>query len=273
MIFQVPKGIVAVKQLFTRDFRDFMKEVEILKRISSAKHADRHLIKLLATYECSGQFHMVFPCAEGDLKAYWKTVNPSPIKDELLTIWMVSQCQGLAQALYQIHHYGTESPSAFMKIDSKAARPAVKSKRTDDPANMRWFAGRHGDIKPQNILWFPEGKHGILKITDFGIAQFTAANQKVKEREENPAGSVTYRSPECEDPDGELTCMCDIWALGCVYLVFVAWFIGGYEQAKRFSADRLADGDSPYRDSTNSFYTIENGRARVKDSVVKVRHS
>lgn len=272
---QVPNGVIAVKQLFPKrkagfGREEFEKEVEILRRISSENHTNRHLIKLLATYEQNGQFHMLFPYAPRDLETYWELENPNPDKSEELTHWLVNQCQGLAEGLTKIHKYGTQSPNAFMKVDSKMAVEPAQPRRMSGPATTHWFLGRHGDIKPENILWFPSSTYGVLKITDFGIARFTAQNQQAQRERGYPPNSVTYRSPECDDLDGELTGMCDVWALGCVYLVFVTWFTGGYESVKQFARERNAIDEGWHHIMTDSFFTGKNGKARVKDSVVSV---
>ena len=274
---QVPNGVVAVKQFFRKrqhDYekrkREFEQEAEILKRISSENHTNRHLIKLLATYEQNGHFHMIFPYAPRDLETYWELQNPNPDKSDELADWLVNQCQGLAEGLTKIHKYGTESPNAFMKVDSKMTNAVPQARKISGSSDIHWFLGRHGDIKPENILWFPSNSYGVLKITDFGIARFTAQNQEASRERGYPPNSVTYRSPECDDPDGQLTGMCDVWALGCVYLVFVTWFNGGYKAVKQFARERNAIDDGCHGFMTDSFFTVKNKEARVKDSVVSV---
>ncbi|KAF3051862.1 hypothetical protein E8E11_010331 [Didymella keratinophila] len=266
---EAPHGVVAVKQLFSKKRDQFDSEVEILKRISRENHTNKHLIKLLATYEHNDEFHMIFPYAKRDLETYWRLENPKPIQSEKLAHWLINQCQGLAEGLARIHRYGTESPNAFMKVDSKTAS-ASSSRRIGGATNMHWFSGRHGDIKPANILWFPHGSHGILKITDFGIARFTGQDQESQRGRDHPPNSVTYRSPECDDPEGQLSSMCDVWALGCVYLVFVTWFTGGYDYVEQFARERSSIDEGWFGFTTDSFFTVINGEARVKDSVVSM---
>ncbi len=73
----------------------------------------------------------------------------------------------------------------------------------------------HRDIKPQNIRL---GKHGDVKLLDFGIAR--ASNEEVK-REAHTAtnvvvGSFGYISPERMFSSGAIVPAGDIFALGCV---------------------------------------------------------
>ena len=85
--------------------------------------------------------------------------------------------------------------------------------------------------------------------------------------------SPTYRSPE-SDLDGKLTTACDVWALGCVYLEFVAWYFGGYRLVQRFGEQRLAPDTRMANMRTDTFFTIVEREgektADVKPAVLKV---
>ncbi|KAL8380824.1 hypothetical protein RB595_005221 [Gaeumannomyces hyphopodioides] len=108
-----------------------------------------------------------------------------------------------------------------------------------------WY-GRHGDIKPQNILWFPssadeqaEGEDGvseggILRIIDFGTSEFSRTKAYGEVRD-----TATYRSPE-SDTGRPLSSLCDIWALGCMIVEFVTWYFHGWAGVAQFEKDRLS---------------------------------
>lgn len=149
----------------------------------------------------------------------------------------------------------------------------------DRPQEM-WY-GRHGDIKPQNILWFAssadgrvEGEGGvseggILRIIDFGISEFSRT--KVYGEIGNTAA---YRSPE-SDTHRSVSSLCDIWALGCMIVEFVTWYFYGWAGVARFEKDRLsADrifGSQRGEVQTAVFFEhIEKGPPRLKQVVVKV---
>lgn len=69
----------------------------------------------------------------------------------------------------------------------------------------------HRDIKPQNIMLLPDG---TIKVTDFGIAQFSRQETRMNTGGENKAiGSVHYISPE--QARGEITDeKADIYSVG-----------------------------------------------------------
>ncbi len=201
-----------------------------------------HLIDLLATYECGGVFSLMFPWADGDLEAFW--FRETPQIDETTVRWLAEQCRGLASGLAAIHQFC-----------------------------------RHGDIKPQNILWFSrpaetQGSKGILKISDFGTAEL---NQNTVAKQKMAPASLMYQPPEACTSDTASDALGDVWSLGCIYLEFIAWFFGGWEEGvSRFLDKRLAPDNVFYRVSTGTFFLpTEDGetgvpRAEVKTSVYEV---
>lgn len=258
--------IFAVKELLSEKKEDFEREVKILKRLSSEKHAHAHLITLLATYEQKGQYYLIFPWAEADLLGYWKNINPKPSNDRETALWLAEQCQGLADGLSKIHRYETYSgtsllhPNSFPRVDSKGVKVATQAGCSSPTEGLRLF-GRHGDIKPNNILWFPDrgpkGGHGVLKITDFGIAHFSTQNcVSARDRGLVP-NSATYRPPECDLLDGVLSISYDVWTLGCVYLEFITWFFGGRKYLEDFGLKRKAVDHYWCDFRTDTFFTIE----------------
>lgn len=110
--------------------------------------------------------------------------------------------------------------------------------------------GRHGDIKPQNILWFPDTSNswmkgrgrGTLKLADFGVADFSTKDEFDSDfdriRHQFAAQSPTYRSPENDFNDPRIGSSYDIWSLGCVYLEFIAWWFGRWKLVKKFTEER-----------------------------------
>ncbi|KAI7786167.1 hypothetical protein LA080_004551 [Diaporthe eres] len=162
----LPTGFLAVKQLHSSSRADFDKEVKILARFDDRPHP--HLIKLLATYHWRGNYHLLFPWAQGHLQDFWKS-HPSPFENEHaedrlnILCSILGQCVGLADAFKHLHLH--------LKIQDNAR------------SNETWPArshGLHGDIKPQNVLWFDDRDNshnkdrrntgvGHFKISDFGL--------------------------------------------------------------------------------------------------------
>jgi serine/threonine protein kinase len=260
----------------------FTRETEILKRLSRAPHTHPHLITLLAIYEQLGRCNLIFPHAECNLLQYWKVQEPTPDQDGRTALWLAEQCQGLAEGLGRIHRYETVSVTGLLNPNSipvteihsieSIAKDSHNSTAPQDP--QRLF-GRHGDIKPENILWFADhsaaGGRGILKITDFGISQFSLRTSKPASDCAPIANSPTYRPPEC-DLNGTISASYDIWTLGCVYLEFVTWFFGGRDYVNRFGESRLVVDPYHHSYKTDTFFSIQHDhsgtrKAKVKDKV------
>lgn len=240
------------------------------------KIVKRHLITLLATFEQHGHYYLMFPWADADLERYWEMRPNPPNSDEGMAKWVIEQCKGIAEALSQIHRYATLTGTSML---DQASHPRKDLKVIQEAPGTLNLLGRHGDIKPKNILWFqdhgPNGRYGILKITDFGIARFTKENAASERKRGIVPNSQTYRSPECDLPNGEISPQCDVWALGCVYLVFITWFFGGWKYVQEFASRRMATDRFWAGFETDSFFTIMEDKpgmltAKVKDSVTQV---
>lgn len=139
--------------------------------------------------------------------------------------------------------------------------------------------GRHGDIKPENILWFEdyEGKRDHLVISDFGLTQFNSAYSHSKVPQDQILGfSGTYRPPDMHLEDQPITQKYDVWSLGCVLLEFVSWFLLGYDETVySFAEARLSD-DQEETVREDKFFAFKNDphvtprEAELKKSVIEV---
>lgn len=244
----------------------------MLEKLRKDSHYHTHLVDLLATYEQNEQYHLVFPWAQSDLFDFWRH-NPSPDKSTDRAYWLIKQCHGLVEALHRIHRYKTQSGSLLLDIVTKASRAqkCAQTQETDDPRPERSFFGRHGDLKPENILWFPdrESKYGILKISDFGSTRFSTEETKYG----RVPNSLTYQSPEYK-LDGRFGIACDIWALGCVYLLFTTWYFGGFKAIQSFGKERLKADKSWADIPCDTFFVIDEDKvphkAAVKPAIITV---
>lgn len=256
-----------MKCLSTMDESRFDQEVDMLRKYTDNAHP--HLISLLATYRQLDKFYLIFPWAEADLQSYWKNVNPRPEMDRDTVVWMGEQCLGIATGLLDIHRHNT-----IRMTNCHETEPI--------PDQQIQLYGRHGDIKSNNILWFRSSDinridRGVLKITDFGLAEFQRSASTIYKSPSKVAVSAAYRSPECDIKDGRVGPSHDIWALGCLYLEFIAWLLGGWDLVQMFQKTREAkDSESCYGHPMNgTFFTItmrNDGEpvARVKAAVAKV---
>lgn len=218
--------------------------------------AHPHLISLLATYERFNQFYLVFPWADADLQDYWSKITPKPSFHHDTIMWVATQCRGIAQGLLKIHKYESSM-----------------SKKSG------LLYGRHGDIKPENVLWFrdtnKEDNMGTLKITDFGLTEFSRHSKTYKSRSKL-AVSPSYRPPECDLEGVPIGRSYDIWTLGCLYLEMVAWLLGGWKLVQSFHNKRLAvDRLWPDIESDTFFELVQvkdsnSIAATVKPAVIEV---
>jgi serine/threonine protein kinase len=248
---------------------EFEAEVEILRRFSGDTHP--HLVSLLAAFQHGKDYYLLFHWAKSDLLRFWMKISPVlPLKRDNLE-WMIRQCRGIADGLQHIHDYQMSNPPM------KGFHSHLKG---DTAASIQIF-GRHGDIKPENVLLYKNNNdssdRGVLKITDFGLARFHSEKTRSNIRKSRlVATTPTYRPPECDMDDGKISRSFDIWSLGCVFLEFIAWHLGGWPSLNAFAQSRKAH--DIYGFNSDQFFEIvkvkgmkELVAARVKLEVIQVR--
>ncbi|KAI1739749.1 kinase-like domain-containing protein [Xylaria scruposa] len=252
----------ALKRVFSAS--KWNNEVKALNRFREANLEHQHLIRLLFAYEHKGKgFYMVFPLARGDLNHYWEK-NTSQVPSYETLRWLIQQCTGIAAALKKIH--------CLDSLDQKL--------------------GRHGDIKPSNILWFEDTKHvrGLLVVSDLTMARFHSidtVNNSTSALHRDL--SMTYRPPEIDlELKRGLSQAYDVWSLGCVFFEFVVWYLVGYnainhekgflndqQKCLSFRYARLQDDNSRNGRYDDKFFNTSNTKsgdgcntaAVVKESV------
>lgn len=236
----------AVKRLHSQNKQAFEREVEMLNKFSSNKHG--HLISLLATYEQFDRFFLVFDWAEADLLAYWRKVNSMPAFDRKTVLWMAKQCKGIASGIIKIH----EHVSIYAKKDSGR------------PVNKNVVFGHHGDIKPENVLWFAEPDQedcnvgGTLKLSDFGLAEVSVHRTISMAPKSKWGVSLGYRAPEADLHRGAaIGRSYDIWTLGCLYLEFITWMLGGSQLLDEFLEARKARDATWHDIETHTFFELK----------------
>lgn len=207
---------------------------------------------------------MIFPYANANLRDYWST-HTSPSFDRETVLWVLKQMTGIANGTVLIHDFKVTHPLRAGENNLRTpgtVRLSVKPKEQ--------YFGRHGDIKPENILWFAKDSihdhaMGVLQIADFGLGRFHGRESR-SGVSKDVAASPTYEPPECK-LDRSVSRKYDIWSLGCFYLEFITWILRGTEQIEEFANSR---GCIPTGGFVNDdyFYTITNVDG-VKDAVVR----
>ena len=221
-----------------------------------------HLIKLLVTYKYKGHYHLVFPYANMNLRGYWDGTG-MPHWNASTYRWFLSQICGLASGLNAIHNFRANLPLGTEEA-SKGLRVPVGQHLTVSPDEEKF--GRHGDIKPENILWSNEvgsGEiEGILQIADMGLGRFHRLESRSRVDPRTVSGSPTYSPPEVtlEKPVSRAY---DMWSLGCVFLEFITWLVEGGSKIHDFSSARAATGSDGINDDTFFTLVAEEGRPKI----------
>ncbi|KAH8900801.1 kinase-like protein, partial [Thozetella sp. PMI_491] len=232
----------ALKKLKSLDKVDFELEAAAFRK--TPRHD--HLTPLYASFEHRNRYHLLFPWAAGrNLEHLWSEELPEPEANAKLWLWFSQQCLGLADALQAIHNIDRSESYSL------EAANGVISRRDDRNC------GRHGDVKPENVLWFKnednEYGYGVLKITDFGLTRFRpAGDTKVSAGQINVTES--YKAPEYE-VDLQVSRPFDIWSLGCLYLEFMTWLLQGKSGVARFEELRSQE-TSKQKFASDKFFDV-----------------
>jgi serine/threonine protein kinase len=241
---------------------DFKKEASASAVVHSIGHA--HMVSPHAAFQHRGSYYLLFPWADGgNLRSMWQ-MHPNPSFDRQLMTWAVEQAEGIASALHALHNVRRGSSNRFKCF------------------------GRHGDLKPDNILWFKSERidtlpSGVLKLSDFGLAMFnvrqTEAWSPIRHHTRTYCAPETYRAPRlgwCHEP----TQAFDVWSLGCVFLEFLTWLLSGWDGLEAFGRNRYArrkDSRTVIQGFEGAFFKIilveELGRVRptFNPAVIEVR--
>jgi serine/threonine protein kinase len=272
---QENEPLVAVKQLFSSDETEFKKESTILQALGPKNHP--HLIKLLATYEMGKKYHLMFPYANANLRKYWDD-HPTPSFDRDTALWSLKQMAGIASGLQLIHDFRVTVPLSVPGAGAVDVRlgKGIGFGQLKVQKGEQWF-GRHGDIKPENILWFVKDLYspqshpmGVLQIADFGLGRFHGRDSRSGVNPETILSSPTYEPPECK-MRLPVSRAYDIWSLGCIYLEFITWLLRGSAAIDDFADFRGRDAtDTGIND--DNFFTIANEdgipKANIREEVL-----
>lgn len=197
----------------------------------------------------------MFPYADANLRKYWAD-RPSPNFDQTTVLWSLKQMAGIANALSQIHNFSVTYP---LSVDSPGNFRVQEDAKLSVKKSEELY-GRHGDIKPENILWFQRtsdtnDENGILQIADFGLGRFHGRDSRSNVNPQSVLGSPTYEPPECK-LHRPVSRAYDIWSLGCLYLEFITWLLKGSAEIEGFSEFRGRSGSRSKDFNDDYFFTI-----------------
>ncbi len=187
----------------------FNNEAKALLDIRNLEHP--HIIQWLGAFTRDSNHCLMFPWADGgNLRDFWDEEQP-------LKMGVDSMRELVGEALQQFRGL----TDAFVKLHMH-------------------MSYRHGDVKPENILRFKDGRTrtGTLQIADFGLAK--QHNGATVERGPTTTHHTTlqYESPEAQEATmgkGAYSRLSDIWSLGCVMLEYVIWLLYGGPELNKFA--------------------------------------
>ncbi|KAI3324076.1 kinase-like domain-containing protein [Xylariaceae sp. AK1471] len=224
----------------------YQNEIQQLKSFNGT-HSP-HLVTLLTTFTHRGNRHFLFPWATCDLSSYWEK-QPQKQQSQNSARWLSKQFMGLAEALKFLHR----------------------------PPHIPHKYARHGDLKPDNILWYQsyrDDPDGILVISDMG---FTVVHRTYSRSNDHPsqvARTPDYRPPELDTKQVLVSQKYDVWTLGCIFLEMLVWFLGGKNELEEFRYCRHTI-DQRYSRFTHPFFTLTSRTgttiidAEVQESVLQ----
>jgi serine/threonine protein kinase len=257
---QDEQPLIADKRLLAPDSRrEFLKEKTILVALGAQNHP--HLITLLASYRKKKFYHLIFPCADSNLRVFWRN-NAMPNFDRETVLWSIKQMLGTADGLYQIHAFEVQYD---LDVQANLLTPGIGGRLSVRAGEEKY--GRHGDIKAGNLLWFKE--ENVLKITDFGLGRFHGRDTRSGIDPRKIAGTLTYEPPECTTGKS-VSRVYDIWSMGCLYLEFITWLMAGNDKIDEFANARGRPGAYP-EVSDDNFFTVINEyqEVEVREGVVQ----
>jgi serine/threonine protein kinase len=235
-----------------------------LEKTCAHVQKEKHLIKLLLTFQHGKTFYLLFEWADGNLQEFWD-LNSSIQITKATELWAAQQCLGLAKAISRIHGL-----SSWHDQERKRKRKRSNSIESQKEDAAEW--GRHGDIKPANILWFEDygdcRKH--LVISDLGLARYhTEFSKSLVPRALLDGITWGYRAPEI-DFGSPISPKYDIFSLGCVFLEFCIWYLRGSEEVAIFGLQR-DDEDEPELDDVrkDQFFSITSGCNSITGACLK----
>ncbi|KAI0478282.1 kinase-like domain-containing protein [Xylaria cf. heliscus] len=197
----------ALKTLNKNNPNAFQREVEMLQRFNRTKHP--HIVTLLAAFSRCNKNYLIFPWASYDLSMYWEKVNPTPDAGDIeLVRWISRQACQLVEAVSLIHDL---------------------PENQEEEEESRLY-GRHGDLKPENIIWY-KSRDGLgkLVITDMGLSKTHRFKTRTYSSPQTAPATPKYRPPELDYEHGLMGRKFDIWTLGCVFFELLCWLYGGYK--------------------------------------------
>ena len=187
-------------------------EVPILEQLANSTEESRHIVKVKAIIRFPHKTTILEELAEGDLQDLLSNrgdLNGSVFKDKLR---IFNEFLGIVLGVMFLHE------------------------RIRDPLKrLTRKVCAHMDIRPQNVVRVKDAKTGghLYKLIDFSISALALGSPDSTSFSVPPQGrDCSNRAPECEDDicselQRHITCACDVWAVGTLLCMCLAWLLDG----------------------------------------------
>ncbi|KAH9863676.1 hypothetical protein J1614_009608 [Plenodomus biglobosus] len=228
---------VAVKELKDVGEKErWESEVYAMQRMNTLDHHG-HIVHFITAFRRGNrenpERYLITEWADGgNLRQFWSSQTPRLERDFIKAVF--TQFLGLAQAFSAAHNLTSRGVSTGASY-------------------------RHGDLKPENLLWFKpktqsDGDVGTFKICDWGEAkvhQFATAMRH--SRTTSGFGTRRYEPPEVDTGVGLMipgtenkrrSRLYDMWAFGCITLEFIVWLLYGVDGLGHFNKSIRTDLNS-----------------------------
>jgi len=237
--YETEPSVVAVKAFRTGGKNvagDVKREVDALAKMNQL--GQKHIVRFITSFQRGTQedleHYVLFEWADGgNLSDFWHQPQ-TPKRTASLVKWVIEQLCGLSRALRAAHYMPNGA------------------------------CYRHGDLKPGNILWFPDSDgYGTLKIGDWGEAKIH--NQVTALRHGRVDTTAKYGTRRYEPPETGLhpllpkgtphvrSRLYDLWGMGCIILEFIIWLLYDHEELSRFN-----NSNQGYFGPSDMFYEISH---------------
>ncbi|KAK4206351.1 kinase-like domain-containing protein [Rhypophila decipiens] len=231
-----PRRCFALKKLNDTRSSVFEEELKSLLYCLHHKFVDenlldegqKHMAHVRASFEIRNKtnrttnYYFIFDWQEGNLSQFWTKENHLR-DDEDYPKCMAEQIFGLAAALQLVHN--------DRRTPQRITPPSQPPRQT--------LYGRHGDLSPSNILYSKKDGKVSLKLADFGLAQLHSRDSRTFGNSKKPGRTETYKGPEFEIKNGEISRATDMFSFGCVLLEYITWYLLGPGAVTKFSDARL----------------------------------
>jgi serine/threonine protein kinase len=148
--------------------------------------------------------------------------------------WMSKQLVGISSAVSSIHDPASNGIGRDVGLVSATLQAPHDENRY----------GRHGDLKPDNILLYdsPKYANGILVVADMGLSKLNSILSRSAQSNSRVPAAPRYKAPECDIVGAKIKRSYDVWTFGCLTLEWVCWLFGGQSARETF----IRSLDKPY---------------------------